>query len=128
MVFRDLCMGIVLQQLIVVLLAALIWALDPNRDLSGWLLGLADGSTSQLELSKSASLWTYYGFGWFAFFVGLDLFGSTVMCMNGCDCERAISSVGTQSERSTTTSIISQANSTIQRAGTIARNSYQTCG
>lgn len=92
MVSRDACLGIVLQQLVVAFLGFFVHFCDSDHQLPS-LLGM---DTSVLSGSKM--VWVYYGFGWFAFFIGLGLYGSVVMCTNGCDINRAIPDLGPPSE------------------------------
>ncbi len=91
MVSRDACLGIVLQQAIVIFLAAVVLACDTDHQLPNLLLGMESFSENKL-------IWVYYGFGWFAFFIGLGLYGSVVMCTNRCDVNRAIPNLGPPSE------------------------------
>eukprot|EP00536_Pseudo-nitzschia_multiseries_P010762 jgi/Psemu1/26862/gm1.26862_g len=76
MVSRDVCAGVVLQQLIVGMLGGILWLCDP--DLGPLLL--------------------YYGLGWFVFLIGLGLYGLIVLCANRCNLKRAIPRVGPPSE------------------------------
>mmetsp|Transcript_9047 Transcript_9047/g.18791 ORF Transcript_9047/g.18791 Transcript_9047/m.18791 type:complete len:461 (+) Transcript_9047:258-1640(+) len=92
MVSRDACLGIVLQQIVVAFLGAVVHFCDSDRQLPRFL-GM---DTSVLSGSKIIRI--YYGFGWFAFFIGLGLYGSVVMCTNGCDIDRAIPDLGPPSE------------------------------
>jgi len=122
MVSRDACLGIVLQQLIVFLLTAVIWACDPNHNLPRLLLGRNNDSSSSSSISQTTMVWLYYGLGWCAFFIALGLYGSVVMCMSGCDFKRAIPTVGPPSEADkekgpTTTPLR-------ERTNPITRNSY----
>jgi len=91
MVSRDACLGLVLQQIIVIFLATVVLACDSDHQLPNLLLGME-------SLSESKLIWVYYGFGWFVFFIALGLYGSVVMCTNGCDVNRAIPNLGPPSE------------------------------
>lgn len=96
MVSRDACLGIVLQQLIIVVLATLIRVCDPNIELVGLLMNTS--ATASHEIAQNKIVWIYYAFGWFAFFIGLGLYGSIVLCMNDCNIKRSIPQVGSPSE------------------------------
>jgi len=78
-------MGVVLQQLMVVLLAVTLWAIDSSYDLPKLLLGDALNMTTPNTL-----VWIYYLFGWCAFFVALGIYGCIAMCANGCNLQRAL--------------------------------------
>ena len=83
MVSRDAFVWILFQQLVVVLLAAVISECDPDRELPTLLL-------DPTWASPAAMVWLYYGLGWFAFLIMLGLYGSVAMCRNGCSFRRAI--------------------------------------
>lgn len=85
MVSRDVCMGVVLQQLMVVLLAVTLWAIDSSHDLPKMLLDDVSNVTP-----PSTLVWIYYLFGWCAFFVALGIYGCIAMCANGCNLRRAL--------------------------------------
>ena len=86
-VSRDLCFGIVIQQLIIILLGIIIWTCDVNKQLPVLLLPLYNHP------------WIlYYLFGWFVFLIILGIYGLIIMCLNGCNLKRAIPKVGPPSE------------------------------
>eukprot|EP00537_Pseudo-nitzschia_pungens_P013975 CAMPEP_0172383792 /NCGR_PEP_ID=MMETSP1061-20121228/1600_1 /TAXON_ID=37318 /ORGANISM="Pseudo-nitzschia pungens, Strain cf. pungens" /LENGTH=602 /DNA_ID=CAMNT_0013112139 /DNA_START=455 /DNA_END=2263 /DNA_ORIENTATION=+ len=92
MVSRDLCWGFLAQQAVVVLLGFLVWLIvvsnsDYNSD--------SDPGTS------GPGLGLCYLLGWFAFLVGLGLYGLIVLYANGCDLKKAIPRVGPPSEAET---------------------------
>jgi hypothetical protein len=89
-VSRDVCFGIVIQQLIIILLGIIIWTCDVNKQLPTLSLPL---------LSLVNHPWIlYYLFGWFAFLIILGIYGLIIMCLNDCNLKRAIPKVGPPSE------------------------------
>lgn len=92
MVSRDVSFAIVFQQLIVILLGTILWAWDEDRQLVK-----AISTSSDLSSSGRIKL-CYYAFGWFAFLIILGVYGSILICTNGCDLNRAIPRVGPPSE------------------------------
>jgi RING-variant domain len=82
-VSRDVCFGTVVLQLIIAMLGSLIWALDTNQVIPQAWPVLAEHPWSM-----------YYLLGWFCLLVLVGLYGSIVLCCNGCSLERSIPQTG----------------------------------
>jgi len=89
MVSKDACLGVVLQQLIVLFLGAVVWLL---------LLQDENISSSLPPMTPKTKVLVSYGCGWFAFLIVLGIYGCVVMCKNRCDIQKSIPNLGPPSE------------------------------
>jgi RING-variant domain len=98
-VSRDICVVTVLLQLVIALLGLCIRKIDKNEQLVSWL----EGGNMSLCTDESIStfLWchhqltVYYLFGFVTVLAIIGVFGSVVLCKNGCTIPPTITSTTT---------------------------------
>ncbi|KAL3920048.1 MAG: hypothetical protein SGILL_003455 [Bacillariaceae sp.] len=82
-VSREVCMGTLLLQLVIIILGAIIMACDTSRALPNSVFTSFSNHPFSL----------YYLLGWLLLLVFVGIYGSIVLCMNGCDVRRSIPQV-----------------------------------
>jgi hypothetical protein len=82
-VSRDFCVSIALLQLIIIGFATLIWICDTNNALPNQIMTAFSNHPGSL----------YYLLGWLLLLILTGLYGSGVLCVNGCSISRSLPAV-----------------------------------
>jgi hypothetical protein len=99
-VSRDVCLGTLVLQLIIVALAGLIYACDPNQALPNQIMPVFQLHPWSL----------YYLLGWLLLLVFVGIYGSGVLCFNGCSVSKSLPQF--RSPSTSTTPVTTQPNAT----------------
>ena len=82
-VSRDICVSIILLQLIIVALGAFLWICDTDNALPNQILPTFTNHPGSL----------YYLLGWLLLLIITGLYGSSVLCINGCSISRSLPTI-----------------------------------
>jgi hypothetical protein len=104
-VSRDVCLGTLVLQLIIMALAGLIYVCDPNQALP-----------NQILPAFKAHPWSlYYLLGWLLLLIFGGIYGSVVLCFNECSFSKSIPQFPSPSNSTTPVTTLSSGGTTEQR-------------